>query len=116
MSVKGWMLRPWNDELDGWPWVPRLLDKARGALEGERKGHLMNGYLFGDFDYADGNLLKFLRTNDGRVLELLRVSDDDEAVAKTLSAESGRSEDEVQVWSKRSREVNAPFISHMGRR
>lgn len=112
MAVESWMPRPWNEELAGCVWLPRMLDKGRRALEGERQGQdLMNGYLFGDFDYADGRLLKFLRTNDARVRELLRELDDDEAVAKTLIRESERSADEIRAWNERFRVVNAPFIA-----
>ncbi len=111
MSAENWMPRPWNAELMGCIWLPRLLDKGRRVLEGRRQGrNLMNGYLFGDLDYADGKLLKFLHTNDARVLELLRESDDDEVVAKTLIRESGRSADDIQIWDARFRRVNAPFI------
>ena len=90
MAVKGWMPRPWNVELAGCVWLPRLLDKGRRALESERQGKdLMNGYLFGDNDYADGKLLKFLRTSDVRVRDLLRETDDDKVVAEILIRENG---------------------------
>jgi hypothetical protein len=89
-----------------------MLDKGRRALEGERQGRdLMNGYLFGDFDYADRQLLKFLRTGDARVRELLREGGDDEAVAEALLRESGRSEEEVRAWSEKFRKGCAPFIA-----
>lgn len=112
MSTENWMPRPWNAELLGCIWLPRMLDKGRQAMASQRQGqNLMNSYLFGDFDYADGKLLKFLRTNDAHVLELLRELNDDEAVAKRLMSESGRSVDEVQAWCKRFRTCNAPFIA-----
>jgi hypothetical protein len=111
MSPENWMPRPWNAELMGCIWLPRLLDKGRQVLEGRRQGRdLMNGYLFGDLDYADGKLLQFLCTKDARVLELLRGLDD-EAVAQTLISESGRSAEEIQVWGTRFRSLNAPFIA-----
>jgi hypothetical protein len=60
MSTEHWMPRPWNAELVGCLWLSRRLDKGRQVLESERQGRdLMNGYLYGDFDYADGKLLKF---------------------------------------------------------
>lgn len=104
------MPRPWNAELMGCIWLPRLLDKGRRVLESRRQGqNLMNGYLYGDLDYADGKLLKFLRTNDARVLELLRESD--EVVAQTLMREGRRSADDVLAWGLRFRKLNAPFIA-----
>lgn len=112
MGTENWMPRPWNAELLGCLWLPRLLDKGRQALDSQRQGrNLMNGYLFGDHDYADGKLLTFLRTNDAHVLELLRESADDEAVAKQLLRESGRSAAEILAWSTRFRRVNAPFAA-----
>lgn len=78
MAAVNWMPRPWNAELAGCIWLPRLLDKGRRLLASERQGQdLMNGYLFGDFDYADGQLLRFLRMNDARVRQLLRELDDE---------------------------------------
>lgn len=112
MSADNWMPRSWNAELMGCIWLPRLLDKGRQALESERQGQdLMNGYLYGDFDYADGKLLKFFRTNDARVLELLRKLNEDEAVAQALIGESGRSAEEIRAWSTRFRTINAPFAA-----
>lgn len=106
------MPRPWNAELMECIWLPRMLDKGRQVLESRRQGkNLMNRYLFGDLDYADGKLLKFLRTNDGHILDLLREMNDDEAVAQRLMSESGRSVDEIQAWGKRFRTFNAPFIA-----
>lgn len=107
-----WMPRPWRDELLGLVFLPRMLEKGRRVLAGMRHGrNLMNGYLFGNFDYADRGLLKFLRTRDARVLELLRGSDDDAAVAATLIQESGRSTAEIRAWSRRFRRINAPFTA-----
>lgn len=112
MSLANWMPRPWNAELLGCIWLPRLLDKGRQALESQRQGkNLMNSYLFGNNDYADGKLLKFLRTNDVHVLALLRDSNDDEVVARQLLTESGRSAADIQSWSKRFRAFNAPFAA-----
>ena len=112
MCIENWMPRSWNADLMGCVWLPRMLDKGRQVLESQRQGQdLMNGYLFGDLDYADGKLLKFLRTKDARVLELLRELEDDEAVARTLIREGGRSVDEIQAWGARFRTLNAPFIA-----
>ena len=112
MSTTNWMPRRWNAELSGCLWLPRLLDKGRQFLLSRQNGQdLMNGYLYGDFDYADRQLLKFLRTNDAHVLTLLTQMEDDEAVTAALLRESGRSPTEIQAWGKRFRTVNAPFTS-----
>jgi hypothetical protein len=110
--MEGWMPRPWNAELEGCVWLPRLLDKGRRALEGQRQGQdLLNGFLFGDFDYADGQLLRFLRTDEARVRRLLGELDSDEAAARVLVQESRRLPEEIQAWNRRFRRFNAPFIA-----
>lgn len=107
-----WMPGPWNRELRGCVFLPRMIEKGRRVLEGERHAaDLMNGYCFGDFDYADGMLFRFLRTDEERVLALLRTLEDDDAVAARLLADSGRSAEEVQQWSQRFRRINAPFTA-----
>lgn len=110
--INPWMPRSWREEIMGCVFLPRMLEKGRRVLEGKRQGRdLMNGYLFGDFDYADGMLLRFLRTNEARVLELLRNGQDDAAVAGTLISESGRTRPEIAAWSKRFRRINAVFTA-----
>jgi hypothetical protein len=110
--AKNWMPCLWNEELMGLIFLPRMLDKGRQVLKGERLGqNLMNGYLFGNFDYADRGMLKFLRTTDARVLELLRASEDSAAVAKILVDTSGRSAAEIAAWNKRFRTLNALFLA-----
>jgi len=105
-----WIPRSWRDELMGCIFLPRMLEKGRRVLEGERQGRdLMDGFLFGDFDYADGMILRFLRTKEARVRELLRENDDDAVVAETLFREGRRSPDEIRRWSRYFRRINAPF-------
>jgi hypothetical protein len=87
-----WMPGPWNRELHGCVFLPRMLEKGRRLLEGERQGRdLMSGYCFGDFDYADRKIFQCLRTTEARVLELLRANASDDEVAASLIKESGRS-------------------------
>lgn len=106
----GWMPCRWNEELGGCVFLPRVLEKGRRFLESERSGQaLMNGYIFGDFDYADGMVLRFLRTNEDRLLELLRAEEEDGAVAEQLFRESGRTAGAIASWSRRFRLINAPF-------
>jgi len=109
-STTSWIPRSWRDEVMGCVFLPRMLGKGRRALEGERQGRdLMNGFLFGDFDYADGMMLRFLRTKEARVRELLRDHNDDETVASILFSEGRRSSEEIRSWSRYFRRINAPF-------
>lgn len=112
MRAECWVPRPWSDQLAGCTWLPRMLDKARRALASQRQGRdLMGGYLFGDLDYADGQLLKFLGANETQVLELVAQEEGDTAVAEQLVRQSGHTPQEIEAWNKRFRRANAPFIA-----
>ncbi|MDP6041658.1 MAG: DUF5069 domain-containing protein [Candidatus Latescibacteria bacterium] len=114
MTVQKWMPCSWQDGLAGCKWLPRLLEKGRQTIKSERQGEdLMNGYLFGDNDVADAQLLTFLHTNDTRVRQLLLETEDDETVAQTLIAESGRSPEEIQARNETMYKKNAPFLAMM---
>jgi len=94
----------------GFIFLPRMLAKGRRLIASKAAGQdLMNGFLFGDFDYADRMLLKFLRLKDVRILALLREGLDDAAVARALIQESGRTPAEIAAWSRHFRWINAPF-------
>lgn len=109
-STLPWIPRPWSDEMHGCIFLPRMLEKGRRQLETERTGRdHMNGFLFGDVEYADRQILTFLHTNETRVRQLLAEHNDDEAVAAALIQESGRSADEVREWNQHFRRKNAPF-------
>ena len=114
MTVEDWKPSPWHAELAGLLWLPRMLDKGRRFVESERAGRdLMNGYLFGNSDFVDALLLRFLGTDDRRVRQLLQESTDDMAVAERLVRESHRTQAEIRNWNKRFRRWNAPFIAMM---
>ena len=110
--ASNWIPPRWNLELRGLLFLPRMLEKGRRVVAGERHDrNLMNGYLFGRFDYADRGMLKFLRTTETRILDLLRQSEDDAVVARLLLEASGRSEAEIQAWNRRFRTLNALFLA-----
>ncbi|HEY5893535.1 MAG TPA: hypothetical protein VIT91_09920 [Chthoniobacterales bacterium] len=88
-----------------------MLDKGRRYIQSREKGHdLLNGFLFGDVDFSDWRLLRFLRTNERRLCQLLKESQSDELVANTLIAESGRTADDIAHWNRRFPVVNVLFI------
>lgn len=109
-TINSWMPRPWSDELLGCVFLPRMLEKGRRVLESERTGRdLMNGFLFGDVEYADKQMLGFLKTNETRVRQLLSEHSDDAAVATILFREGSRSAEDIQEWNRHFRRKNAPF-------
>ncbi len=87
------------------------MDKGRQKLREQAHGRdLMQGYLFGDRDYMDGQLLTFLNTNEARVLELLQDSDNDQTVAEALIHESGRTAGEIRAWNEQLYRKNGLFL------
>ncbi|TAM60889.1 hypothetical protein EPN52_03990 [bacterium] len=85
-------------------WLPRLLQKARRSEESRSAGRdLMNGYLFGDNDFIDRCLLRFLRIDDTAVRGFAREHSDDSAAMRAILQHSGRSEGERAEFSRRLR-------------
>lgn len=111
--IDDWNPCRWNSQLENCLWLPRMLDKGRRYLESQQhqigKDHL-NGFLFGDLDFSDWRLLRFLRTNQDRVCELLTEFDSDQKVASQLLKESGKTSDEVHRWNRKFYLINCIFI------
>lgn len=92
-------------------WLPRLLDKARRALEGEKAGkELLWPYMYGDSDYMDARLLRFLGVTGDEVLDILRQARTDDAAVAAILARAGKSQQERQAWSRSFRRREAPFL------
>lgn len=92
-------------------WLPRLLDKGRRALEGERAGKdMLWPYMYGDSDYMDARLLKFLGVNGDEILAILRKAKSDDAAVAAILARAGKSEQERRDWSRSFRLREAPFL------
>jgi len=106
-----WIPRSGLDKLCGLPWLPRLLEKARRFEAGRADGtDQMNGYLYGDHDFIDAQLLKFLRTTDATVSELVRERADDVEVARILIQRSGHDSAEVRAFAQMFRRKNMDFV------
>jgi hypothetical protein len=87
------------------------LDKARRALEGQRRGvDLMTPYMYGDNDYLDAKLLAFLRVRDRHVLQVVGEETEDARAAEVLVALSGRSPEECRRWSERFLKWESPWL------
>ncbi len=88
------------ETVDGLVWVKRMAQKARYCVEHESsQRELMNGYLFGESDFIDGKVLKFLRATAQAFLDAVRGEPDDAAAAHRIVAASGRTSDECFQFS-----------------
>ena len=94
------------DELSGCVWLPRLLAKARRHVAAAELGD----YMFGDHDYLDAWLLRFLRTDEATVCAAVRSDGDDRAVARRLVEKSGRAPDELARFRRHFTFWNAPWL------
>jgi hypothetical protein len=95
-----WTPRSGLDSFEGLIWLPRLLQKARRFAEGRRRGtDVMNGYLYGDNDAADKEVLNFLHTDDTTVTSLVEANPSDAEVARILLEQSGRTIEERQAFN-----------------
>jgi hypothetical protein len=109
-----WTPRSGREALAGVAWLPRLLDKGRRRLAGERAGtDLLGAYLFGDHNFTDGQLLRFLRLTGDDVLAVLRREPDDAAAAAELVRRSGRTPRELAAWSARFGRTQGLFLAMM---
>ena len=79
-------------------WLPRMLQKARRCLSSP-DGRRVDGYLFGDNDFIDKEVIAFLRTDDETISALVRDNPSDADVARILVERSGRSASECAAYS-----------------
>lgn len=101
MRQSAWMPRGWSETVMGVIWLPRMIDKARRRIEGElQRTDLLWPYMYGNNDYMDARLLRFLRLDDHEFLEIVRAGADDEGVAHELVRRSGVSLPELQEWGR----------------
>jgi hypothetical protein len=84
--------RRWNDTLDGIPWLPRLIDKARAVDAGT-----LGTYLYGQSP-TDHSLLRALGLSHRRFLELVASSADDGAVLAALAARDAQAIARAREW------------------
>ncbi len=99
------------ESVDGLVWVKRIVQKGRRLLEDRRTDtNWLDGYLFGESDFVDGKVIRFLHSSNEAVLEGVRIEPDDVCVAQNLIAASGRSSDEVAQFSKQLRKEVGNFM------
>ena len=84
--------RRWNVRVDGIPWLPRLIDKARA----ERAGTL-GAYLFGQSP-MDRSFLRQFRISHSEFARVAARNQSDEAVLSALLARDPESAVRIRRW------------------
>ena len=82
----------------GMVWLPRMLQKARRCLTSP-DGRAVDGYLYGDNDFIDKQVIAFLRTDDEAISALVRDNPSDADVARIIVERSGRTASECAAYS-----------------
>jgi hypothetical protein len=85
--------RRWNEQLDGIVWLPRLIDKARAALNGT-----LGTYLYGQSP-VDRDFLHTLGVGHREFAQIVANAPDDRAVIDALLARDPASIDRARAWS-----------------
>jgi hypothetical protein len=104
-----WPPRSGLESIEGMIWLPRLLDKARRVEAAGGSTRCVDGYLYGNNDFIDKRVLRFLRIDDTAVSQLLREHSDDATVATIIIQRSGRTSDEVRAFGKHLRKTLFDF-------
>ena len=86
--------RRWNETIDGIPWLPRLIDKARAAHQGT-----LGAYLFGQSP-MDHSLLRALGMGHRSFGEVVREAADDDAVRAALDARDPQARSRARDWGR----------------
>lgn len=101
-----------NDRLGGCIWLGRLIDKARQYdLTGTAPGQMLGDYMYGDGDYMDAKLLRFLGLRDEQISEVVRSEPDDERAAQRILELSGKTAAQCERFNRSFSRVNAPFLA-----
>lgn len=95
-----WVPRSGLDTYHDCCWLPRLIDKARYLEMRHVAGNeLGNAYLYGDNDFIDGQLLRFLGLSGDRVRAIVAANASDEQAAAAIIAESRKTPEERRAFS-----------------
>jgi hypothetical protein len=103
-----------RDQLAGCMWLGRLIDKGRQyEAAGVAPGEMLGEYMFGDHDYMDAKLLRFLGLSDAEICEIIRTDPDDERVAQRILERSGKTAVQCAAFNRAFVRANAPFLAMM---
>ena len=85
--------RRWSESLGGITWLPRLIDKARAALNGT-----LGGYLYGQSP-MDRGLLEQLQLSHRAFAVIVKNATDDDAVLAALRAHDPEAVERARRWT-----------------
>ena len=97
MASAAWVPRSPFERLSNCVFLGRIIDKARRCESGMPVGE----YMYGDNDYMDSRVLRFLGTNAANVTDLIRSHADDDVVARKLVERSGKSNRDLRRFNTR---------------
>ena len=97
MAGTAWFPRSAYKRLSNCVFLGRLIDKARRKTSGLSMGE----YMYGDNDYMDSRVLRFLGTAAAHVNALVRSEPGDEVVARMLIERSRKSPKQIASFSTR---------------
>ena len=84
--------RRWSETIDGIPWLPRLIDKARAALNGT-----LGAYLFGQSP-LDTKCLHTLGLGHRSFAKIVAAASDDAAVMAAIAARDPLAIERARAW------------------
>jgi hypothetical protein len=87
--------RRWNERIEGVPWLPRLIDKARAAHAGT-----LGLYLYGQSP-TDGSCLRALGLRHRDLLEIVATNEDDAAVMRAIARRNPQAIERGRAWGER---------------
>lgn len=96
-----WTPRPANERIENVIWLPRLIDKARRYVALGCTSRLFEGYCYGNNDFMDVKVFRFLRCSDETLTALVQEHADDATVARMLVERSGRTPEACAAFSER---------------
>ena len=101
-----------SDRMGGCIWLGRLIDKARQYdSTGTAPGQMLGDYMYGDGDYLDGKLLRFLGLHDAQISEIVCNEPDDERAAQRILERSHKTAAECEACNRSFARVNGPFLA-----
>jgi Domain of unknown function (DUF5069) len=96
--------RRWSEQIDGIPWLPRLIDKTRASQAGT-----LGAYLFGQSP-MDRSLLRALGMRHRDMARIVAASPNDEGVLASIAAENPQALARARRWAHGFERRHALFL------